>query len=495
MLESGSVLQERYELKQQLSDNPARQTWLAEDKKSGERVVVKLLTFGAHLQWDDLKLFEREAEVLQRLSHPQIPKYRDYFSLDDRFTWFGSVHEYIPGASLKQMLDEKHQFTEEQARQIAKDVLEILIYLHALTPPVLHRDIKPSNLILGADDKIYLVDFGAVQNQAAAAGATFTVVGTYGYTPIEQYGGQAVEASDLYALGATLIHLLAGTPPADLPSRDLRVQFRDRLRSPVSLTFLSWIEHLTQPALERRFSSAERALKALDAGQLVEGEISTLGAPPETRVTFNQSPQQLEIEIPARVEIELLEPSKKFVNRAVEAVKGSVAKAIARVKESEIFTRGPFWWRVGAVGVASAVLGLCLPVIIYIVGMASLLAVGLGVCSLFILAGNWLARRRSYFERTYVCFDWNNFSLELQQIGLLNYRRQKGVTAEIQEVSVAPYYDPKSPKNSPPQLGVVVTTGIFQGQVEKYAFGQELSEAELVWLAQEIREWLGNRPR
>lgn len=494
MLEPGSVLQERYQLKQQLSKNPIRQTWLAEDKKLGERVVVKLLTFAAQLKWDDIKLFEREAEVLKRLSHPQIPKYRDYFTVDDRFIWFGSVYEYIPGTSLQQMLEQKHQFTEEQIRQIARDVLEILIYLHSLTPPVLHRDIKPSNLILGADDKIYLVDFGAVQNQAVAAGATFTVVGTYGYTPIEQYGGQAVEASDLYALGATLIHLLTGIPPAELPLRDLRLQFRDRLRYPVSLTFLSWIEHLTQPALERRFSSAERALKALDAGQLVSTENPPL-APPDTRVILNKSPQQLEIEIPARFEIELLEPSQQFINRVGETLKGIVTKAIATIKNSKIFTQTSFWWRVGAVGFISAVLGLCLPLLLHLFSLVILLTIGIGVCCFFILLGNWLAHRRSYFERTYVCFDWNSFTLEWQQIGLLNYRRQKGITSEIQEVSVAPYYDPNSPKNSPPQLAVVVTTGIFQEKIEKYAFAQELSEAELVWLVQEIREWLGNRPR
>ena len=71
---------------------------------------------------------------------------------------------------------------------------------------MLHRDIKPSNLILGEDEQVYLVDFGAVQDKVAPSCTTFTVVGTYGYTPMEQFGGRAVPASDLYALGATLIH-------------------------------------------------------------------------------------------------------------------------------------------------------------------------------------------------------------------------------------------------------------------------------------------------
>lgn len=74
----------------------------------------------------------------------------------------------------------------------------------------MHRDIKPSNLIWGEDQHVYLVDFGAVQAQAAVTGVTFTVVGTSGYAPLEQFWGRAVAASDLYALGATLIHLLTG---------------------------------------------------------------------------------------------------------------------------------------------------------------------------------------------------------------------------------------------------------------------------------------------
>jgi serine/threonine protein kinase len=142
----------------------------------------------------------------------------------------------------------------KQVRKIAVDVLKILEFLHQLNPAVLHRDIKPSNLIWGEDEQIYLVDFGAVQDRAAKEGATFTVVGTYGYAPMEQFGGRAVPASDLYALGATLIHLLTGTAPADLPQRNLRICFEDQVS--LSPNMVSWIEKLTEPAPEQRFKSA-----------------------------------------------------------------------------------------------------------------------------------------------------------------------------------------------------------------------------------------------
>ncbi len=268
MLKTEQVLQGRYQLKQELGQNAGRQTWLAIDLKTQptQFVIVKLLAFNPQMQWEELKLFEREAQVLKHLKHPQIPQNRDYFSIDkqtgDGLPWFGLVQDYIPGYSLQQLLDQGKLFTESQVREIATQALEILIYLHELSPPIFHRDIKPSNLILNKDRQIYLVDFGAVQERATAEGATFTVVGTSGYAPPEQLWGRAVAASDLYALGATLIHLLTGTAPADLPQDNLRIQFADRVS--LDSGFADWLEQLTEPAPERRYSTARQALEALN---------------------------------------------------------------------------------------------------------------------------------------------------------------------------------------------------------------------------------------
>ena len=275
MLQAEQVLHDRYQLKQKLGQNAGRQTWLAYDLHTtpAESVIVKLLAFGGEVQWDDLKLFEREAQVLKQLNHPRIPKYRDYFHIDERSLWFGLVQEYIPGTCLKELLNQGKRFTEKQVRQIAVDVLQILIYLHELNPSMLHRDIKPSNLILGEDKQVYLVDFGAVQDRAGKEGATFTVVGTYGYAPMEQFGGRAVPASDLYALGATLIHLLTGTAPADLPQRNLRISFKDRVH--LSPSMVRWIEKLIEPDLEQRFQSASVALCALESGMAIDNTTSS----------------------------------------------------------------------------------------------------------------------------------------------------------------------------------------------------------------------------
>jgi serine/threonine protein kinase len=271
MLQPEQILQDRYQIQRQLGNNGIRQTWQALDLQAsnGEKstVVVKLLAFGGTVQWDDLKLFEREAQILKQLNHPRIPRYIDYFCIDDRTLWFALIQEYIPGESLKDKLAVGKRFSEKRARKIAGEILNILTYLHELNPGVLHRDIKPSNLIWGEDNRIYLVDFGAVQDKAAREGVTFTVVGTYGYAPMEQFGGRAVAASDLYALGATLIHLLTGTSPSDLPQQNLRLQFTDRVN--LSPSFSSWLQKLIEPAPEQRFASASVALNALKSGLTV----------------------------------------------------------------------------------------------------------------------------------------------------------------------------------------------------------------------------------
>ena len=109
MLQAEQILQGRYQLQRQLGQNPGRQTWLAQDVEASPvaLVIVKLLAFNPQMQWDEFKLFEREAQVLKQLNHPRIPGYRDYFSIDKEvgagLCWFGLVQQYIPGASVQQL--------------------------------------------------------------------------------------------------------------------------------------------------------------------------------------------------------------------------------------------------------------------------------------------------------------------------------------------------------------------------------------------------------
>lgn len=299
MLQAREILVERYQLEKILGESASRQTWLAQDLTNQEQVVVKLLTASDQLQWDNLRLFEREAKILRQLDHSRIPEYRDDFVLKRDVVCFALVQEYIPAKSLKDLLAEGRIFSEVEVRSIVIAILKILIYLHKLSPPVLHRDIKPSNLLLdesGNQTQIYLVDFGAVQDRAAAEGATFTVVGTYGYAPLEQFGGRATPASDLYALGATLINLATGTSPADLPQFDSRMQFFHLVN--LNPGFVRWLLQITEPNIENRFQSASEALEALEKKQLAINTINT--KVPHSPISVRKSLNELEIDIPLR---------------------------------------------------------------------------------------------------------------------------------------------------------------------------------------------------
>jgi serine/threonine protein kinase len=297
MFETQRILRDRYQLQEKLSDKLSPQTWLAEDLQTQQPVVVKLLAFSDRVHWDDLKLFEREAKVLKHLNHPHIPQYCDSFHLDDRYLWFGLVQDHIPGVTLKDWMAAGKTCNEGKARKVAIDVLDILIYLQSLNPPVLHRDIKPSNLIRGDDGNIYLIDFGAVQDRAAIEGATFTVVGTYGYTPLEQFGGRSNPSSDLYALGATLIHLVTGVTPADLPQYDGRLQFAHLVN--LNPGFVRWLTRLVEPNADRRFANARSALDALHENGKASSAIAC--APPtSSRIHLEKAPTRLQITIPPR---------------------------------------------------------------------------------------------------------------------------------------------------------------------------------------------------
>lgn len=293
MLQSEQILKERYQLKQRQVNHVGHQTWVALDLTDPARhlVIIKLLPFSSQVNWTALKLFEREAQVLKHLEHPHIPKYRDYFTINPKdsseLSRFGLVYDYIPGKSLQELLQGGKRFTEAEVKNIASQLLNILIYLHELSPPVIHRDIKPSNIIWDSDKQVYLIDFGTVQDRAKAEGATFTVVGPSGYVPPEQLWGRAIPASDLYALGATLVHLLTGTAPDDLPQQQMRLQFGDRVQ--LSPRFAHWLGKLTNLASERRFASARTALEALKTVNIASASLPKKFAASNQGITLQVS--------------------------------------------------------------------------------------------------------------------------------------------------------------------------------------------------------------
>ena len=437
MIETHPTFNQRYRVHTKLGQHAGQQTWRAEDitKIPTEPVIIKLLAFDPHSQWSNLKLFEREAAVLKHLTHPCIPQYRDYFSIKDGFLWFGLVHDYIPGHSLKELLTQGHHFSEVEVRNIAASLLDILIYLHELSPTVLHRDIKPSNIILGQKNKINLIDFGSVQARAAVEGATFTIVGTYGYTPMEQFGGRAVAASDLYALGATLIHLLTGTAPADLPQCDTRIQFQSYVS--ISSELSEWIQILTHPSPEQRFPTARQALAALTHTESIHSQL-TITQPQSSRIQLSKSHSQLRLQILSRG----IRGNDSFILLWALLIYGiTIPFSIVA------FPFVVLYWVVGA-----TILG-------------ALLFPALSHIELFI-------NRKSFFLK------WRFFGLR--------YRSIEGHTVTIQKIIESK--EPLTKLNGKPMTVIEI-----QLEGEKYHISgiiSPLSTLERKWIVQEINNWL-----
>jgi serine/threonine protein kinase len=256
---SGDLISERYQLQTRLGINGVRETWLITDLKDDKQWVLKLLYFGGDTHWQDLKLMEREAKTLQALQHSGIPRYSDTFWMERTAGhYFCLLQQYIPGTTLAEQLQKGERYDSDKRESLVRAMLDILQYLHGQSPPVVHRDIKPSNILIGDDGQFYLIDFGAVQAQVTGRG-TMTVVGTYGYMPPEQFAAKAVPASDLYALGATILHLATGVDPAEMPRKGMRILFTPGLN--LHISWHSWLMRLLEPELEQRCSSATQALQ------------------------------------------------------------------------------------------------------------------------------------------------------------------------------------------------------------------------------------------
>lgn len=237
-MKAGAVLRKRYQVKRIIGQGGMGCIYLAEDLRlEGRLCAIKEVEYDRALPDNMLQeareQFQREATVLARLDHPNLPKVSDFFYIEDRDYL---VMDYVPGKDLRELMMEAQQdntfLPENEVLDWASQLADALKYLHTQEPAILHRDIKPSNLKLTPNGLVKLVDFGLVK-MLAPGEVTITVLqgqGTALYTPLEQYGGDAGHTdarSDIYAFGATLYHLLTNESP---------VNVRDRFLNPGSLT-------------------------------------------------------------------------------------------------------------------------------------------------------------------------------------------------------------------------------------------------------------------
>jgi eukaryotic-like serine/threonine-protein kinase len=231
-LKNGEVLRGRYQVRERIGQGGMGSIYTAEDLRlSGRLCALKEVVYDRNLPDKALEQardqFFREATVLARLDHPNLPKVSDFFSSGQRDYL---VMDYVPGNDLRAlMLDarrHKNFLPEKDVLNWANQLADALSFLHNQDPPIVHRDIKPSNLKLMPNGLLKLVDFGLVKIMAPDE-VTITVIqgqGTALYTPLEQYGGDGQHTdvrADIYAYGATVYHLLTNEAPADARKRFL----------------------------------------------------------------------------------------------------------------------------------------------------------------------------------------------------------------------------------------------------------------------------------
>ena len=231
-LKSGEVLRGRYSIIERIGQGGVGSIYLAEDTRlKGRQCALKEVEYDRalpeNIRDEARDQFLREATVLARLDHPNLPKVSDFFSNGPRDYL---VMDYVPGKDLRTlMLDARRNkkfLSEKEVLAWAEQIANALTFLHSQEPPIVHRDIKPSNVKVMSHGLIKLVDFGLVKILAPDE-VTITVIqgqGTALYTPLEQYGGNDAHTdirSDVYAFGATMYHLLTNEPPADARKRFL----------------------------------------------------------------------------------------------------------------------------------------------------------------------------------------------------------------------------------------------------------------------------------
>ncbi|MBN1287797.1 MAG: PQQ-binding-like beta-propeller repeat protein [Anaerolineae bacterium] len=269
VLQTNTVLQNRYRITGVLGMGGMGAVYQARDlhfPNVKRMVAVKEMlntSTNPQIREATLRNFEREADILASLTHPSVPKIYDYFSIRDRAYL---VMEYINGRDLEEIINKASDFIKvEIVYQWAIDLCDVLSYLHSHEPePIVFRDVKPSNIMIDQHRHVRLIDFGIAKT--FEIGQKGTMIGTEGYSPPEQYKGQASPQGDIYALGATLHHILTRRDPRleppfsfkDRPIRDYNgnvdpefeavimrsLEYRPEDRYPSAMAMKSALEHV-----------------------------------------------------------------------------------------------------------------------------------------------------------------------------------------------------------------------------------------------------------
>lgn len=261
MLEIGSVIDGKYKILNVVGKGGMSVVYLAMNERANKQWAIK------EVRKDGMQSFEvvkqnlvAETDLLKKLNHPHLPSIIDVIDCDDTFL---IVMDYIEGNPLSKALETSGAQNQDDVIEWAKQLCDVLGYLHSRKPPIIYRDMKPSNVMLKPDGNVMLIDFGTAREFKYSSVADTTCLGTQGYAAPEQFGGhgQTDARTDIYCLGATMYHLVTGHNPATLPYEMYPIrQWNPMLSSGLEEIILK----CTQRNPEDRYQSCAELLYALD---------------------------------------------------------------------------------------------------------------------------------------------------------------------------------------------------------------------------------------
>lgn len=261
MLEIGSVIDGKYKILNVVGKGGMSVVYLAMNERANKQWAIK------EVRKDGMQSFEvvkqnlvAETDLLKKLNHPHLPSIIDVIDCDDTFL---IVMDYIEGNPLSKALETSGAQNQDDVIEWAKQLCDVLGYLHSRKPPIIYRDMKPSNVMLRPDGNVMLIDFGTAREFKYSSVADTTCLGTQGYAAPEQFGGhgQTDARTDIYCLGATMYHLVTGHNPATPPYEMYPIrQWNPMLSSGLEEIILK----CTQRNPEDRYQSCAELLYALD---------------------------------------------------------------------------------------------------------------------------------------------------------------------------------------------------------------------------------------
>lgn len=261
MLEIGSIVDGKYKILSKIGQGGMSTVYLALNERANKSWAVKEVRKDGMADFEVIKQSQIvETNLLKKLNHPNLPSIIDVIDKEDCFL---IVMDYIEGNPLSDAIKVKKRLPCEDVIEWAKQLCDVLEYLHTRKPPIIYRDMKPANVMLRPDGSVMLIDFGIAREFKEQNVEDTTCLGTRGYAAPEQFGGhgQTDARTDVYCLGATIYHLVTGHNPSDPPYEMYPIRHWDP-------SFSSGLEKIiikcTQKNPEDRYQSCAELLYALE---------------------------------------------------------------------------------------------------------------------------------------------------------------------------------------------------------------------------------------